>query len=442
MSRPPTSNPQPATREHPRSLLALTLIPGLGPILIARLLATFGTAEGVFGATSERLATVQRVSTRLARVILDSAASAHARADAELAAATDLGIRVISRNTPEYPALLSQIPDPPPILYVRGELRAETDDRYPLGIVGSRDCTHYGMEQTERFAGALASAGITIVSGGARGIDTAAHRAALRLNGRTIAVLGCGLKHTYPPDNAPLFEQIAGGRGAVISELPLDTAPSAENFPARNRIISGLSLGVLVLEAGRKSGSLITARLAAEDHGREVFAIPGRIDSPASEGTHDLLRAGGATLVTSPADILETLHAPARHLHMGTHDARYTPIHGVNADTPPAATGTRGTDASAQGNSLFGSSGADAGSEARTAPTQATKPDSTQSLARATLSDLERRIVDQLAAPMSLEDLAQRTSIEVGTLRSQITMLEIRRVVTRVGSKFVATRTK
>ena len=424
---PPSTPPPPTAHERAQSLLALTLVPGLGPILIARLLATFGTAEGVFGATSERLATVHRVSNRLARLILDSAANAHARADSELAAAADLGIRIISRNTPEYPALLSQIPDPPPILYVRGELRADTDDRYPLGIVGSRDCTHYGIEQTERFAGALASAGITIVSGGARGIDTAAHRAALRLNGRTIAVLGCGLKHTYPPDNAPLFEQIAAGRGAVISELPLDTPPSAENFPARNRIISGLSLGVLVLEAGRKSGSLITARLAAEDHGREVFAIPGRIDSPASEGTHDLLRAGGATLVTSPADILETLHTPARHLHLGTHDARYTPTSsGEDAER----------ETSTAGGSLFS---APVGQQDTNENRRASEPPASSTLARATLSDAERMLVDQLGAPLTLEDLAQRTSIEVGSLRSQLTMLEIRRVVTRVGSKFVAT---
>ncbi|MBX9736370.1 MAG: DNA-processing protein DprA [Phycisphaerales bacterium] len=410
----PPSSPINSAPEHPRSLLALTLVPGLGPILIARLLQTFGTAESVFRSPPERLATVQRVSTRLARVIIDSATTAHARADAELAAATDLGIRVISRGTAEYPALLAQIPDPPPILYIRGQIDATHADRYPLGIVGSRDCTHYGLEQTDRFAGSLASAGITIVSGGARGIDTAAHKAALRLNGRTIAVLGCGLKHAYPQDNAPLFEQIAAGRGAVISELPLDTAPTAENFPARTRLISGLSLGVLVIEAGRKSGSLITARLAAEDHGREVFAIPGRLDSPASEGTHDLLRAGGATLTTSPADILETLHAPARHLHHGTHTARYTPL---NAQSDgPAAT-----------DDLFNSQTAE------------TKPRQQPTLAIATLSPTEQSLIEHLGAPISLEELSQRASIDVGSLRSQLTMLEIRRVVKRVGSKFVAT---
>ncbi len=205
----------------------------------------------------------------------------------------------------EYPALLKLIDDPPTVLYVRGAI--EPRDLQGLAIVGSRRCSYYGREQAERFGALLAGAGFTIVSGGARGIDSAAHRGALQHpQGRTIAVMGCGLDVVYPPENDALFRQIAQ-RGAVVSELPLGTPPNGENFPRRNRIVSGMSRGVLVVEADERSGALITARLANEDQGRPVFALPGRIDNRMSIGPHKLIR-DGAVLTAGIEDILEGLN--------------------------------------------------------------------------------------------------------------------------------------
>lgn len=199
---------------------------------------------------------------------------------------------------------MKTIPDPPPVLYVRGQF--EPRDLNGFAIVGSRRCSHYGREQAERFAALLAQAGFTVVSGGARGVDSAAHRGAMAPpGGRTLAVLGCGVDVAYPPENLGLFEQIAA-RGAVISEFPMSTAPLRENFPRRNRIISGLARGVLVVEADVASGALITARQACDSHNRPVFAIPGHITNPMSAGPHALIR-DGAVLVTSLDDIIDNL---------------------------------------------------------------------------------------------------------------------------------------
>lgn len=402
----------------PNALLTLTMIPGLGPILISRLLATFRTPQAILQQPPERLATVRGLSIAKARLILDHRRAAETAARTEAAKAADLGISLSCIDTDAYPPLLREIQDPPPILYIRGSINPTTTDRFTLGIVGSRSCSHYGMEQTERFAASLASAGISIISGGARGIDTAAHRAAMRVQGRTTAVLGCGLLHHYPKENAPLFDDIARNHGAIISELPLDTPPAAENFPARNRIISGLSLGILVVEAGHKSGSLITARLAAEEHNREVFALPGRVDSTTSEGTLDLIKAGGATMVTAPADILASLASPARHLHEGTHEARYAlpelfdepPTRDTRPDALPSPSATPRT------------------------------PQPVPSPQFATLTPSQRVLLAALTEPRSLDDLLRDTGADVGALRADLTLLEIRRIVTREGSRFVAKR--
>ncbi|CAN5692733.1 hypothetical protein BH11PLA1_BH11PLA1_03020 [soil metagenome] len=407
------------TAAESRDVLTLTMISGLGPVLIARLLAAFESPASIFTQSAQALASVRGISLSRARAILDQRAAAESLARDEAVRAADLGVVIIGRSDPAYPPLLLTISDAPPILYLRGLIDHAGTDQYPLALVGSRDCTHYGMEQTERFAGALASSGITIVSGGARGIDTAAHRAALRLGGRTIAVLGCGLQRAYPEENARLFDEIAQGRGAVISELPMTTPPSAENFPARNRIISGLSLGVLVVEAGNRSGSLITARLAAEDHGREVFALPGRVDSAASEGTLQLIKIGGATLVTAPGDILEALHAPARHLHGGTHAARYPARQDDGEDRAAAAQDERAEPAPR----LFGAPrpGAPAGTP---------------------LTPSQRQLIDLLKDPLPIDDLLRLSAQEIGPLRADLTLLELRRLVTRRGSAFVAAKLK
>ncbi|MFT3684439.1 MAG: DNA-processing protein DprA [Phycisphaerales bacterium] len=395
---PPTSTPP---TSETLDLLALTLIPGLGPVLIGRAIAHLGGADQVLQATPGTLQTVPGIGPEKARSFFEARTKSRDAAQRAADRAAQLNASVIGLTDPTYPPHLRTISDPPPVLFVRGSIDPADGDRYPLAIVGSRECTQYGREQTARFASTLASAGITIVSGGARGIDTAAHTAAIRSNGRTIVVLGCGIGKTYPPENQPLFDQIvAEGKGAIISELPIDTPPSAENFPARNRIISGLSLGVLLIEAASGSGSLITARLAAEDHGREVFALPGRVDSPASHGANDLIKTGGAHLVTTPADVLNLLEQPARHTFNGTHAARYTP-------------------ASAQA-ALFDP------------PAQTAAP----SLNIATLTDTQRSIYRALESPLSADDLLKATGLQPGALRSDLTLLELRRIITRTGGLF------
>jgi DNA processing protein len=281
--------------------LRLHLAEGVGAITFRRLVDAFGGAEQVFAAGPGKWQGVDGVGPKTAGAM---AAVTDEQIDEELAEAEKRGVRILLSDDAEYPAALKTIYDWPGVLYVRGELRPS--DAIALGVVGSRHCTHYGAEQAERFGQLLGRAGFTIVSGGARGIDTAAHRGALAAGGRTVAVMGCGLAQTYPPENAKLFDQIVSdGRGAIISELPMRTAVLPGNFPTRNRIISGMSLGVLVVEAARHSGALITAKEGAEQ-GRTVFAVPGRVDSTMSQGTHELIR-GGAVLVQGLEDILDQL---------------------------------------------------------------------------------------------------------------------------------------
>lgn len=398
-------SPSPATFD----LLRLTLTPGLGPVLIRRAIDTLGSPTAVLAASEAALRRVNGIGDDRARTIASGLSASTALAHAELDLAASLSIHVLSLYDTDYPALLGPIPDAPPILYIRGVLPPSASTDYPIAIVGSRTCTQYGLEQAERFAAALAQCGLTVVSGGARGIDTAAHRAALRVKGRTVAVLGCGLAECYPPDNADLFDRIAAGGGAVISELPLRTPPSAENFPARNRVISGLSLGVLVIEAGHRSGALITARLAAEDHGREVFALPARVDSAAARGSLDLLKSGGAALVTHPDDILHALESPARHLFNDTHQARF-----------PSHAGTRSDPEPDQPDPLF----------AAPEPTTSAGP----SVRDAGLTPDQISILSALDKPRGMDELSRLVSIEPGALRAAITMLELRRRVIRKGT--------
>lgn len=265
-----------------------------------RLLETFHTPEAVFQASTEALQRVEGMRPKTAEGI--ARFSDHRGVEQELDRVEQQGLTLVPLNDGRYPRLLKTIYDPPPFLYVKGDLQ-EKDER-GLALVGSRSASSYGKEMTARLARALAEQGFTVVSGLARGIDTAAHQGALRGGGRTIAVLGSGLDVIYPWENAPLAEAIAA-QGAVISELPLGTLPEAPHFPARNRIISGLSLGTVIVEASFRSGSLITARLALEQ-GREVFAVPGNVDSPWSRGANRLIKEG-AKLVMSAGDILEEL---------------------------------------------------------------------------------------------------------------------------------------
>ena len=277
--------------------LALKGVSGVGNHLYKRLIERFSTPDKVFAATDVDLTGVEGVSQRLARAIRAQRVDAAVRE--EIKRAQDLGCRIVTFNDPDYPSLLRHIHDPPPYLYVRGHLTASENK---IAVVGARKASGYGMASARRLAGELSDRGWTIVSGMARGIDTAAHKGALEGSGGTIAVMGSGFAEIYPPENRGLFDQICR-QGAVISEFPITEPPNAYNFPARNRIISGMTLGTVIVEASSKSGSLITARLAAEQ-GREVFAVPGSIHSHTSEGTHSLLKQG-AKLVTMTEDIIE-----------------------------------------------------------------------------------------------------------------------------------------
>ncbi len=289
-----------------RHWLQLSLTNGIGPVLARRLIEKTGSVEAACEASVAMLRTVEGIGVAGANKIADALKSAAGEVDREIDKAAGAGVSIICPDDDSYPILLKEIPDPPMVLYVRGAL--EDRDLHAVAIVGSRKCSIYGREQAERFGALLAGAGVTVISGGARGIDSAAHRGAMQpLNGRTIAVLGCGVDVDYPPENAQLFLDIPrDGRGAVVSEYALGTDPRAENFPRRNRLISGLSRGVLVVEADIRSGALITARQAVDDHGRTVFALPGRVDNPMSAGPHQLIR-DGATLVTNLEEILEGL---------------------------------------------------------------------------------------------------------------------------------------
>ncbi len=290
--------------------LLLNLIPDVGSLRLKRLLDHFGCPERVWGATVQDLQQVQGIGSPLARRIATGCRDERLLGE-ELLLAQRHGVRILTREDADYPKALRDIPDPPVVLYVRGVLAVEDA---AVALVGSRRASLYGLEVAERLAYELAARGVTIVSGLARGIDGAAHRGALKAGGRTVAVLGNGLSDVYPPEHAALAEQIAS-RGAIVSEYPMRMAPLAQNFPRRNRLISGLSLGVVLVEAAQRSGALVTCDCALEQ-GREVFAIPGRINSVTSQGTHQLLR-DGAKLVTCAEDILEELRLAPRPVPRG-----------------------------------------------------------------------------------------------------------------------------
>jgi DNA processing protein len=284
--------------------LQLSLTDGIGPVLARRIVEATGSVEAACDASVALLRQVEGIGAVKAAQFHSALRDARAAAEAELNLARRMGISIVCPDDESYPVLLRTIHDPPLVLYVKGSF--EPRDLNGFAIVGSRKCSFYGREQAERFAALLAGSGFTVVSGGARGIDSAAHRGAMsHPHGRTIAVVGSGLDVPYPPENAGLFEEIAR-KGAVVSEFALGTPPNKENFPRRNRVVSGMSRGVLVVEADEKSGALITARVACDDHARPVFALPGRVDNPLSAGPHLLIR-DGAVLVTKLEDILNEL---------------------------------------------------------------------------------------------------------------------------------------
>jgi DNA processing protein len=297
--------------------LALALTPGLGTRTAGRLLREFGSPDAVFNASLTALE-AQRLTAPVAQAIhSQQPLSAAAK---ELAQVQQAGCRLLTWDEPDYPARLREIYDPPPLLYVRGNVALL--NRHTIALVGARRPTPYGNQMAERLARDLAARGLVIVSGLARGIDSCAHQGALLAeNGTTVGVLGCGIDVIYPKENRKLFEQMEK-RGAIITEFPMGSFPAPQNFPVRNRVIAGMALGVVVVEGAQYSGSLITARLAM-DFGREVYGVPGNATQPLSFGPNLLIKQG-AKLVTSWEDVVEELPTSVR--------AELLPVESVSAE--------------------------------------------------------------------------------------------------------------
>lgn len=376
--------------EAGRVHLRWALTDGVGPLTFARIVELFGSAADALGASAMQLERVPRIG----RASADRIAQARdtADVDAEVAAAAAHGVRILCLADDEYPAALRRIPDPPIVLYMRGELQ-ETD-AVAIAIVGTRRCSIYGSEQARRFGELLAGVGFTVVSGLARGIDSFAHHGAVDAGGRSIAVLGSGLREVYPPENAALAERLVTA-GACVSELPMTADVRRENFPSRNRIIAGLTLGTIVVEAPRRSGALITARVAGE-YNREVFAVPGRVQEPTCQGSNELIRDGAAKLITCIDDVLSELGDV-----------------GSTIDTVTRA---------ASGRSAGGGGTAEA---TRTAP-----------LPQLTL--VESQVLSALDDGAVLADaIGERTHLPVGDVLAAITSLELKRLVRRLPGQMV-----
>jgi DNA processing protein len=279
------------------ALVALNLIEGIGPIRARSLVEFFGGAPAVLSASKSQLLQVRNIGDETATAISNWEKTIDLAG--EMKRLTDFGCRVIIQSDEDYPASLREIYDPPLVLYVKGSLSPK--DKNAIALVGSRQTTHYGIETARKLAYQLAYVGVTVVSGGARGIDTAAHQGALAAKGRTVCVLGTGISIVFPPENKDLFDRIAAN-GAVVSQFPFNRNGDKQSFAIRNRIVAGMTLGTVVVEADLHSGALITSNFATE-YGRQVFAVPGRIDSPRSKGCHDLIKKG-AKLCEGAEDIL------------------------------------------------------------------------------------------------------------------------------------------
>jgi DNA processing protein len=283
--------------DNREALVALNMVDGVGPIRVRQLLERFGDPAAILGANQQQLMQAKGIGADTAQAIVDWEKTVDLAA--ELRRIEDFGCRIVIQEDEEYPALLREIYDPPIVLYVKGRLLPK--DKNAVAMVGSRMTTHYGLEVARKLAYELAYVGVTVVSGGARGIDTAAHQGALTGKGRTVAILGTGINLVFPSENAQLYERIIGN-GALVTQFPFNRPGDKQSFPIRNRIVAGMTLGTVVVEANLTSGSLITANFAAE-YGRQVFAVPGRIDSPRSKGCHELIKQG-AKLCEGAEDIL------------------------------------------------------------------------------------------------------------------------------------------
>lgn len=353
--------------------IALNMLPTMGPVRLRKLLQIFETPERILSARGPALRAAEGIGGEVADQILGWESIVDL--PAELARIHDFGAQVITAESPEYPRQLREIHAPPIVLYVWGELAER--DHHAIGVIGARRTTHYGSECAKKLSYQLAYAGLTVVSGLARGIDTAAHQGALAAKGRTIAVIGSGLLKLYPPDNAALAEKIRNGNGAVVSEFSMEIEPDRQTFPMRNRIISGWSHGILVVEAGLHSGALITASQAL-DQGRLVYAVPGHINAPTAHGSNRLIQQG-AKLVMDASDILDDLEI-------------------LLPDAKPAPEAA-----------------------ARVLPA---------------LSAEERRVYDAIqATETSIDDIAAKSDLPSGSVSSTLLRLELKRLVKQLPGK-------
>jgi DNA processing protein len=354
--------------------IALNMLPTVGPVRLRKLLEVFQEPKQILAAKRGDLRKVEGIGTEVA----DQISSWESTVDlpAELQRIRDFGATVITQESPSYPPPLREIHAPPIVLYVWGELLDR--DHHAIGVIGARRTTHYGSESAKKLAYQLAYAGLTVISGLARGIDTAAHQGALAAKGRTIAVIGSGLGKLYPPENGPLAEKIRSGNGAIVSEFSMDIEPDRQTFPMRNRIISGWSHGILVVEAGLNSGALITAAQALEQ-GRAVYAVPGHINAPSAMGSNRLIQQG-AKLVMDASDILEDLEVLLP--------------------------------------------------EAKPSPETAVRP-------LPPLSDEERRVFGAIdATETSIDDIAARSELPSAAVSSTLLQLELKRLVKQLPGKY------
>src|SRR3954471_548060 len=354
--------------------IALNMLPMMGPVRLRTLLEVFRTPDRVLAAKRDELRRVEGIGSE----VTDQITNWQNIVDlsAELERIREFGAKVITAESPKYPRQLREIHAPPIVLYVWGELADR--DHHAIGIIGSRRTTHYGTECAKKLSYQLAYAGLTVVSGLARGIDTAAHQGALAAKGRTIAVIGSGLTKLYPPENAALAEKIRSGNGAVVSEFSMAIEPDRQTFPMRNRIISGWSHGILVVEAGQNSGALITATQALEQ-GRTVYAVPGHINAPSAMGSNRLIQQG-AKLVMDASDILDDLQI-------------------LVPDSKPSP-----------------------GATARALPE---------------LSEDERRVYDSIReTETSIDDIATKAELPSGTVSSTLLRLELKRLVKQLPGKY------
>jgi DNA processing protein len=396
--------------EESLAYLQLSLVRGVGPVLLSRLVAAAGSAREALVMARGNSVSVEGIGRKKADELKAGVAGAVERAKVVVGDCERLGYGVLTPADGEYPVALLDLPDRPGVLFVWGAL--EPRDLNAFAIVGARACSNYGREQAERFGLNLAACGMTVVSGGARGIDSAAHRGALmEPAGRTICVVGSGLDVFYPPENEGLFNKIAQ-RGAVVSEYVPGSSPEKQNFLRRNRIIAGLSRGVLVVEADEHSGALVTCRVAVEDYNRPVFALPGRIDNPLSFGPHKFIREG-AVLVSCLDDLLSEL-GPVSAAAVSEMAAR------PSGDIEDGGLFDRQTEPAA-------------GREPAAEPERESAVE---------LAGLQKQVFEALGREeLSVDELVEKTGLEAGAIQAQLTMLAIKTVVKRVdGQKYARKR--